>query len=128
LVQAGALRSKFEISELVRLVEEETCALESRNGVSRRTKNNLELRSRSQSMVLPPVLRFPARPQYLKSRGAGGDTQDHGLLDPRQASPDFAWTLCLSSSRPRDQTCDNQNSSSICCVCSANSFSDGRAT
>ena len=36
-----------------------------------RTKIHLDLRSRSQSLVFPPVLRFPARPQYLKSGGAG---------------------------------------------------------
>jgi glycosidase len=34
VVQTGALRSKFEISELVRLVEEETAARESRDGIS----------------------------------------------------------------------------------------------
>src|SRR6266496_5062749 len=56
MVQTGALRSKFEISGLVRLVEEEAAALEQRDGVSRRTKNNVELRSRSQSVVLPPIL------------------------------------------------------------------------
>src|SRR5436190_1004889 len=69
LVQAGALRSKFEISALVRLVEEETGALKSGNGFSRRTKNDVELRSRSQSVVFSSVLRFPTRSQHLKSRG-----------------------------------------------------------
>src|SRR5207248_1022872 len=56
MVQAGALRSKFEISGLVRLVEEEAAALEQRDGFSRRTKNNVELRSRRERVVLPAIL------------------------------------------------------------------------
>ena len=60
-------RSKFEISRLVCLVEEETAARKQRHGISRRAKIDLDLRSRSQSLVLPSILRFPARPEHLKS-------------------------------------------------------------
>ena len=33
-------------------------------------------------LVLPSLLRFPARPQHVEPAGAGRDPQDHGLLDP----------------------------------------------
>ena len=81
LVQGGAPRPELEIPRLVCLVEEEAGEREQRHGVSRRAEIDLELRRRGQGLVLPPLLRFPARPQHLKPGGAGRDPQDHGLLD-----------------------------------------------
>ena len=35
----------------------------------------------AQALVLPPLLRVPARPEHRQSAGAGRDPEDHGLLD-----------------------------------------------
>ena len=45
-------------------------------------KSTWTLRQEGRRLVLPPLLRFPARPQHLEPAGAGGDPEDHGLLDP----------------------------------------------
>ena len=45
-------------------------------------KIHLELRQGGAALVLPPLLRFPARPQHLEPARAGRDPEDHGILDP----------------------------------------------
>ena len=45
-------------------------------------KSTWTLRQGSRRLVLPPLLRFPARPQHVEPAGAGRDPEDHGLLDP----------------------------------------------
>ena len=45
-------------------------------------KSTWTLRRGGEGVVLPPLLRVPARPQHLEPGGAGRDPQDHGLLDP----------------------------------------------
>ena len=51
------------------------------HGVSRRAEVDLDARQGSRRLVLPSLLRFPARPQHLEPAGAGRDPQDHGVLD-----------------------------------------------
>ncbi len=38
--------------------------------------------TRGEGLVFSSLLQIPARPQHFESRGAGGDPQDHGILDP----------------------------------------------
>ncbi|MGY4599992.1 hypothetical protein ACVWXL_007738 [Bradyrhizobium sp. GM22.5] len=50
--------------------------------LSRRSEIDMDARQGSRRLVLPPLLRFPARPQHLEPARAGRDFEDHGLLDP----------------------------------------------
>src|SRR5262249_40036578 len=120
--------SPIETPRLVRVVEEEAGARQGRHGVSRRAEVDLELRPGGEGLVLPPLLRLSGRPQHLASAGAGGDPQDHRLLDFSSASPGSAWTPCRSSSPPRAPTSASPKSSTTCCGCSTSSCSGGRAT
>ena len=51
-----------------------------RHRVSRRAEIDLELRRGGEGLVLPSLLRLPARPEHLQPAGAGGDPEDHGVL------------------------------------------------
>ena len=44
--------------------------------------HHLVLRQAGEAVVLPSLLRLPARSELRQPRGAGGDPQDHGLLAP----------------------------------------------
>ena len=57
MVQAGALRSKFEISRLVRLVEEEAAARRTREWCFREFKNRPGIMiAKRKRVVFPPIL------------------------------------------------------------------------
>ena len=73
---------RIALSRLVCLVRQEAGQRQHRHGVSRRAEIDLDARQGSRRLVLPSLLRFPARPQHLESAGAGRDPQDHGVLDP----------------------------------------------
>ena len=81
LVSRGAQLEGFAISRLVCLVRQEAGQCRQGHGVSRRAEIDLDARQGSRRLVLPPLLRFPARPQHLEPARAGGDPQDHGVLD-----------------------------------------------
>ena len=89
-------------------------------------KSTWSLRRRAQGLVLPPLLRLPARSQHRQSRGAGGDPPDHGVLARSSASPASAWTPCRSSSRPRGRASPSRASSTTCCARCASSCSGAR--
>ena len=93
-----------------------------------RAEVDLDLRHGGARLVLPPLLRLPARPQHLQPARAGRDPQDHGLLDP-------ARRLGLSHGRGavRDRHQGpagrrSRSSSTTCCARCASSCSGGRAT
>ena len=96
LVQVGAERKGFTLSRLVRLGRPEARRSRQGHGVSRRAEIDLVARQASRRLVLPPLLRFPARPQHLEPDGAGGNPQDHGLLDSarRLRLPHGRGALC----------------------------------
>ena len=82
VVPGGPARSSVPVPRLVRLVREEAGQRQYRHGVPRRAEVDLDLRQGSARVVLPPLLRFPARPQHVEPARPGRDPQDHGLLDP----------------------------------------------
>ncbi len=81
MVSRRTFESKIQTSRLVRLVQEKTKARQRRCRLPRRPEIHVELRQDRRRVVLPPLLRFSARPQHFESRGPGRNPQDHGLLD-----------------------------------------------
>ena len=101
LVQGRAQGSQFEVPRLVRLVKEEAATSGSRHGLSGRAEVDLELRSGSQGLVLPSLLRLPARSQHLairRCRPRSSRSWASGFSSGFQASE---WMRCRSSSRPK---------------------------
>ena len=56
-------------------------AARTREWFFRRAEVHLELRFSRAGVVLPPILRFPTRPQYIESTRARGNIEDNGILD-----------------------------------------------
>ena len=81
LVSRRAQLEGFAISRLVCLVRQEAGQCQHRHGVSRRAEIDLDPRQGSRRLVLPSLLRFPARSQHFEPACAGRDPQDHGVLD-----------------------------------------------
>ena len=82
VVSGRAPGPQLPLPRLVRLVSHATAQCEPGHGVSRRAEVDLDVRSGSAKLVLPPLLRFPARSEHLQSARPGRDSQDHGVLDP----------------------------------------------
>src|SRR3954471_17376972 len=72
---------RFEVSRLVCLVEEETEERRRRCRLSGCSEIDEELQCRGKGVLLPPLLRISARPEYFKSGSSGRDLEDHGVLD-----------------------------------------------
>ena len=86
-------------------------------------KSTWTLRQGREGLVLPPLLRFPARPQHVEPAGAGRDPQDHGLLDPARR---LRLPHGRRAVRHRDQGRRgraSRSSSTTCCARSASSCS-----
>ena len=79
-------------------------------------------------LVLPPLLRFPARPQHLEPARAGRDPEDHGLLDSARR---LGLPHGCRAVRHLDQGAERRaspSSSTTCCARCASSCNGGRAT
>jgi hypothetical protein len=79
-------RRRVAVPRLVRLERIRTIRPSPGNCLPRRADRNLDLAARSQSLVLPPLLRLPARPELGQSRRARGDQEGHGLLAAARSS------------------------------------------
>jgi hypothetical protein len=80
VVQGGALFEALEVSRVVRLVGEAPSRLEQGDGLPRRPEVDLDARRAVRRVVLPSLLRLPARSRHLQPGGAGRDPAHHGLL------------------------------------------------
>ena len=78
--QAARQRPGLAVSRLVRVVRKEAGRTASDGMVFPGVQKSTWTRDEARRVVLPPLLRLPARPQHLQPAGPGRDPQDHGLL------------------------------------------------
>ena len=94
--QDGAQLKGLEISRLVCLGRQEAGQRQQGHGVSRRAEIDLDPRQGSRRLVLPSLLRFPARPQHRRTRTCRPRSSRSWASGFSSASPAFAWTPCRS--------------------------------
>ena len=119
---------EFALSRLVCVVRQEAGQRQYRHGVSRRAEIDLDARQGSRRLVLPSLLRFPARPQHLEPACAGRDPQDHGVLDPARRLRLPHGRRAVRDRHQGRRRCASRSSNTTCCARSANSCNGGRAT
>ena len=73
-------RPRLAVPRLVRLGGQAAARLGHRHGLPRRAEVDVVVRARSPALVLPPLLRLPARPRHGEPARARGGAADHRLL------------------------------------------------
>ena len=128
LVSGGAARSEIQISRLVRLVEKAAAPMRIRAWSFPACRNRPGRAIRREAVVLPSLLRLPARSQHVQSGGAGRNPQDHGILDPaRRVGLSHGCRAFRHQHQGRRRDA-GRASNTTCCVRSANSCNGASAT